>query len=306
MTGTAARRLMPDPTTRVRVSGGDELDVWVIGKGTPVVLVHGAVMRDFLVPLADRLTSWGDHQVIHYGRRGYGGRGLPAEATDIPGQVVDVLAILEALGIEKAHVAGHSFGGYIAMELAARAPDRVLSALLLEPLLGQVVRSAEGQEEMRAVAEVAMPAVIEQLGNGDGHGAVSAFYDATSGVENARELVERSLPRGGRELALRDIATFLQVDWPAMGAWMAEPLRLPDAAMPIVWVGSADSGAAFAESRAYLEEQLPGTTACTVADVGHYFPLLKPAETAGAVHEWLTKLRLGRLDGGRRTLARST
>ena len=286
---TAARRVMPDPTTRVRVSDGDQLDVWVIGEGTPVVFVHGGVMRDFLVPLADELTRRGDHQVIHYGRRGHGGRGLPAEATDIPGQVPDVLAILDALRIEKAHVAGHSLGGYIAMELATRAPDRLLSALLLEPLFGQVVRSTEGQEIMRAVAEVAMPAIIEQYANGDGYGAVSTFYEATSRVENAREPVERALPKGARELAVTDLATFLRVDWPPMGAWMAAPVPLPEATTPIVWIGSTDSGAVFDESRAHLQEQLPGTTTYTIADVGHYFPLLKPAETAVAVDEWLSR-----------------
>ncbi|MCK6209090.1 alpha/beta hydrolase [Georgenia sp. EYE_87] len=289
MTQTAGGRLMPDPTARVRVSDGDELDVWVIGEGTPVVLVHGAVMRDFLVPLAHELTSRGDHQVIHYGRRGHGGRGLPAEATDIPGQVPDVLAVLDALGVDNAHVAGHSLGGYIALELACRAPDRVLSALLLEPLFGQVVRSTEGQEIMRTVAEVAMPAIVERYRNGDRYGAVSAFYAATSRVENARESVERALPRGARELAVTDLATFLQVDWPAMGAWLAEPVPVPEPDAPIVWIGSTDSGAAFDESRAYLQEQLPRTTAYTVADVGHYFPLLKPAETAVAVHEWLSR-----------------
>ena len=287
MTETAAQRVMPDPTATVRVSEGDELDVWVIGEGTPVVFVHGGVMRDFLVPLADELTGRGDHQVIHYGRRGHGGRGLPAEATDIPGQMHDVLTILDALGVEKAHVAGHSFGGYIAMELATRAPERLRSALLLEPLFGQVVRSTEGQEIMRAVAEVAMPAVAGQYANGDRDGAVSTFYEATSRVTNAWEPVERALPTGARELAVTDLATFLQVDWPAMGAWMATPVPLPEPTLPIAWIGSTESGAPFDESRAHLQEQLPGTTSYTIADVGHYFPLLKSAETAVALDEWL-------------------
>lgn len=291
MSDTTAGRVMPEPDTKVRVSDGDELDVWVIGEGTPVVFVHGVVMRDFLVPLADELTRRGDHQVIHYGRRGYGGRGLPGAATDIPGQVPDVLAILDALRIEKAHVAGHSFGGYIALELAARTPERLLSVMLLEPLFGQVVRSAEGQELMRAFAEVAMPAVIGQYENGDGRGAVSAVYEATSGVENARQPVERALPQAAPELAVTDLATFLQVDWPAMGAWTAGAVPLPEATTPTVWIGGSDSGVLFDESRAHLQERLPGTMAYTVADVGHYFPLLKPAETATAVDEWLSRQR---------------
>jgi pimeloyl-ACP methyl ester carboxylesterase len=201
--------------------------------------------------------------------------------------VRDVLAILDALGIGRAHVAGHSFGGYVALELAARAPDRLLSAILLEPLFGQVVRSAEGQEMMHGVAEVAMPAISALYANGDRVRALSAFYDATSRVENARVPVERALPEGAGELAVTDLATFLQVDWPAMGAWMAAPVPLPGTTTPTVWIGSTGSGAAFDESRAYLQAQLPGTVAYTIADVGHYFPLFRPAETAAAIHVWL-------------------
>jgi pimeloyl-ACP methyl ester carboxylesterase len=98
---------------------------------------------------------------------------------------------------------------------------------------------------------------------------------------------DHRLPKGARELVVTDLATFLQVDWPAMGGWMASPVPWPQATTPIVWIGSTDSGAPFDESRARLQGRLPGTTAYPIADVGHYFPLVKPAETAVAVDEWL-------------------
>ena len=120
--GTPTSRGMPEPTTRVKVSDKDQLDVWVAGEGEPVVLIHGAMTRDLLKPLMDELVKKDRYQVIHYARRGHGGHGPPGETADIPGQAADVVAVLDALGVDKAHVAGHSFGAYIALELATQAP----------------------------------------------------------------------------------------------------------------------------------------------------------------------------------------
>ncbi|GAA1553639.1 hypothetical protein GCM10009789_03890 [Kribbella sancticallisti] len=285
---TVTQRVMPAPTARVKVSDGDELDVWVFGEGTPVVFVHGGMMRDFLVPLADELAKRGDYQAIHFGRRGHGGRGLPAEATDIPGQAADVVAILDALGIENAHVAGHSFGAYIALELAGRAPDRLLSALLLELVLGAHLKTEESQQGLKGFTEVVAPAMAEKYASGDRSGAVAMFYEVTSSVEGARTVVESALPKGAGELAAADLATFLQIDGPAMDAWvtMAEPATIREITTPITWIGGADSPPHFTESRDILQEWLPMTTSVDIAAAGHYFPLLKPAETAAAVGEW--------------------
>jgi 3-oxoadipate enol-lactonase len=281
-----AQQAMAEPTTRVSVSDHDVLDVWVMGAGEPVVLVHGAMTRDLLVPLAHELTDNGDHQVIHYGRRGHGGHGLPAEATDIAGQAGDVVTILDALGIEKAHVAGHSLGAYIALEAATRAHDRLLSAILFEPLFPQAWSEAS-QQEMRKISDEALPMIAEMYMSGEADRAVTAFCDITSGVEGAIDLIEPVLPKGARELAAADLDTFFRVDGPAMVSWTVDPATVKEVPTPILWVNGADSPAAFYESRDFLRELLPGTTAVQVAGAGHYFPVLKFAETATAVAEWL-------------------
>jgi pimeloyl-ACP methyl ester carboxylesterase len=284
--GTPTARGVSDPTTRVRVSDKDTLDVWVMGEGEPVVFVHGAMTRDLLKPLADELTRRGGYQVVHYGRRGHGGRGLPAETADIPGQATDVVAILDALGIDKAHVAGHSFGAYIALELATRAPDRLLSAILLEPPFAQVQTEAV-QRLLMDVAEVAMPLVVEKYMSGDADGAVTTLLDATSGVQGVIELIEPALPEGARALAAADLNTWLQVDLPAMGAWMADPATVKEITTPIAWIGGADSPPGFTDSRALIQEWLPTTKAADIVGAGHYFPVLKPAETATTLDELL-------------------
>lgn len=284
--GTPTSRGMPEPTTRVKVSDKDQLDVWVAGEGAPVVLIHGAMTRDLLKPLMDELVKKDRYQVIHYGRRGHGGHGLPGETADIPGQAADVVAVLDALGVDKAHVAGHSFGAYIALEMATQAPDRLLSAVLLEPPLAQAQTEAV-QQAMKQLAEVAMPLVVDKYTSGDADGAVTAFLDFTSGVQDTVELIEPVLPEGARALAAADLNTWLQADLPAMGSWMADPAAVTQLTTPIVWIGGADSPPFFADSRALVQEWRPAMKAATIVGAGHYFPVLKPAETATALDELL-------------------
>jgi pimeloyl-ACP methyl ester carboxylesterase len=275
---------MPEPTARVRVSDSDQLDVWVAGDGEPVVLIHGAMTRDLLKPLMDELVMKDRYQVIRYGRRGHGGHGLPGETAGIPGQAADVVAVLDALGVDKAHVAGHSFGAYIALELATQAPDRLLSAVLLEPPLAQAQTEAV-QQAVEQLAEVAMPLVVDRYTSGDADGAVTAFLDFTSGVRDTVELIEPVLPEGARALAAADLNTWLLADLPAMGSWMADPAAVTQLATPIVWIGGADSPPFLADSRALVKAWRPAMKAATIVGAGHYFPVLKPAETATALDE---------------------
>ncbi|HKP99087.1 MAG TPA: alpha/beta hydrolase [Actinomycetes bacterium] len=284
--GTPTSRSMPEPTTRVRVSDKDQLDVWVAGEGAPVVLIHGAMTRDLLKPLMDELVKKDRYQVIHYGRRGHGGHGLPGETADIPGQVADVVAVLDALGVDKAHVAGHSFGAYIALEMATQAAGRLLSAVLLEPPLAQAQTEAV-QQALKQLAEVAMPLVVDKYTSGDADGAVTAFLDFTSDVQDAVELIEPALPEGARALAAADLNTWLQADLPAMGSWTADPAAVTQLTTPIVWIGGAESPPLFADSRALVQEWRPAMKAATIVGAGHYFPVLRPAETATALDELL-------------------
>lgn len=280
------QRVLPQLTTRVRVSEKDELDVWVRGEGEPIVFVHGAMTRDLLEPLANELASRGRYQVIHYGRRGHGGRGLPGVATDIAGQAADVVTILDALGLDRAHVAGHSLGADIALDMATRTPDRLSSVILFEAMIPRALGEA-AQREVKQVAEEAMPSIAAMYRSGEADRAVTAFCDLTAGVEGAFDLIEPVLPRGARELAAVDLDTFLQVDGPAMFSWTLDAATVREIPTPIQWFNSADSAPGFHDSAAFLQELLPATTSVVVAGAGHYFPLLKLVETATAVDDWL-------------------
>ncbi len=69
--------------------------------------------------------------VIRYDTRGHGASPVPAGPYSIDDLTDDVVALLDGLGIERAHVVGLSLGGMTAMRLAARNPDRVNRLALL-------------------------------------------------------------------------------------------------------------------------------------------------------------------------------
>jgi pimeloyl-ACP methyl ester carboxylesterase len=113
---------------------GVELEYAVVGSGEAVLFIHGAHIADALQPLVAE-PALARFQRIRYHRRGLGGSTRPVAAgpTSVAVQAEDAVGLLDHLGVDRAHVAGHSFGGAIALELAAQHPTRVASLVLLEP-----------------------------------------------------------------------------------------------------------------------------------------------------------------------------
>jgi 3-oxoadipate enol-lactonase len=104
-------------------------DVWVEdtgGVGVPIVLLHPGIadstIWDRLVPLLD------GRRVIRYDLPGYGRSPRPGSASR---PVDDLLGVLDALGVERAHLVGNSLGGGTTLALATTAPERVASVTLL-------------------------------------------------------------------------------------------------------------------------------------------------------------------------------
>jgi pimeloyl-ACP methyl ester carboxylesterase len=109
----------------------------VEGSGPPVLLIQGVGVigngwRPQLEGLRDRFT------LCAFDNRGIGRSAPLAQRTSVEAMAGDALALLDALGWERAHVVGHSMGGLIAEQLALDAPARVSSlALLCTPASGR-------------------------------------------------------------------------------------------------------------------------------------------------------------------------
>jgi 3-oxoadipate enol-lactonase len=101
----------------------------VHGEGPPLLLING---------LADDLTSWAyqiddfkrHYRVIAFDNRGIGGTDKPAGAYTTAQMAADARGLLDAMGLDRAHVLGVSMGGMIAQEFALAYPERVEKLLL--------------------------------------------------------------------------------------------------------------------------------------------------------------------------------
>lgn len=122
------------------------------GAGTPVLFIH---------EFAGDLRSW-EPQLRHFGRRyrciAYNARGYPP--SEVPGDpeaysqaiaVADAVAVLDAAGVDRAHVVGLSMGGFCALHLGLRQPGRCLSLVVAGAGYGA---QPEKQESFRAESEI--------------------------------------------------------------------------------------------------------------------------------------------------------
>lgn len=99
----------------------------------PILFVHGASGngRDPALAFADRLTR---HRAVFVDRPGQGGSSRIGRGDAAPDAQADVLAdMLGHLGIRRAVVVGHSWGGSVAAAMAVAHPDRVSGLVLLAP-----------------------------------------------------------------------------------------------------------------------------------------------------------------------------
>jgi pimeloyl-ACP methyl ester carboxylesterase len=108
--------------------------------GTPVVLLHGlAVSHRYLMPTAHVLAD--THPVFVTDLAGFGLSGKPRRALDVRAHTDLVSAWLDARGLDRVCVVGHSFGAEIAAALARHRPGVVAALVLGGPTTDPVARS---------------------------------------------------------------------------------------------------------------------------------------------------------------------
>jgi pimeloyl-ACP methyl ester carboxylesterase len=114
-------------------AGGVRLRYVEQGSGEPVVLVHG---------FSNRLEIWsttgimpdlaGDHHVIAFDLRGHGKSGKPHDPARYGREMaLDIVRLLDHLGLRRAHIVGYSLGAALTAQLLTLYPERFLSATLI-------------------------------------------------------------------------------------------------------------------------------------------------------------------------------
>src|SRR5215813_14649118 len=101
---------------RTLVTNGVKLEYEIRGVGKPVALIHLSLCADSFATLMDQPALAG-YQLIRYHRRGYAGSSQTAGPVAIANQAADLAGLLDSLGVRRAHIVGHSYGGLVALQL---------------------------------------------------------------------------------------------------------------------------------------------------------------------------------------------
>jgi pimeloyl-ACP methyl ester carboxylesterase len=257
---------------RVNLNGVD-LEYAVQGSGEPLVLIHGAILADAFSPLLAEPRIANTYRVIAYHRRGFAGSSRASTPFTIGQQAADGHALLRHLGITRAHIAGHSYGGAIALQWALDAPAEVQSLALLEAPLFEAIPS--GPTFWEAVAAIRK----DLYDRGDKVGATDAFLTGVVGAQY-RQIIATSLPPGAFELAVADLDTFFQVELPALQQWR---FTAEDAARihhPVLAVVGTETAPIFSEGHAVLKQWISQTEELVVPQATHGLQMMNPRAVA--------------------------
>jgi pimeloyl-ACP methyl ester carboxylesterase len=130
---TTVRAAVAFQRERVFDSAGVPIRFIEDGSGEPVILIHGYtsdaerqwVRSGFFAALAER------HRAIAMDARGHGGSGKPHDpAAYGPEMGLDIVRLMDHLGVPRAHVVGYSMGAHIVAQLLLARPERFLTATL--------------------------------------------------------------------------------------------------------------------------------------------------------------------------------
>jgi pimeloyl-ACP methyl ester carboxylesterase len=151
-----ARPLHADPSelrfSRVALSTGVELHVAEQGpiNGEPLILLHGYSDSWFsysrILPLLPD-----DYRVFALDLRGHGRSSRPAKGYGMDDLARDVVAFMDAKGIVRGTIVGHSMGGFVAQQVALAAPKRVARLVIVSS--ARTPRAFNGIDEFKEVVE---------------------------------------------------------------------------------------------------------------------------------------------------------
>lgn len=192
---------------------GDSLHYIEMGKGDPVVLVHGT-LDDYRLWQMQMDTFSKEHRVIAYSRRyAYPNRRVVNDSADysVTIHAKDLAEFIKAVGPSPVHLVGHSYGAFIALLTAMDHPELVRSVTLGEPPVISFLQHVPGGDTiLNSFMTHSLRPAAEAFKAGNDEKAISVFIAGVTGdtgfyaklpVEEQRKLVENILELRG--VALR-------------------------------------------------------------------------------------------------------
>jgi len=259
---------------------GVQLEYEVKGSGEPVLLISTGPIADSPLPLFPEKALAG-YRLIRYRQRGLD-RSNGAGPVSFAKHAADAAGLLAHLGVRRAHVAGHSTGGLIALQLAVDRPDVVQTLALLEPPLA-------GAPSAGAFFEKQGPA-FAAYGSGDGEGAMSRFLSVVSSLdwETCQRVIEKYIP-GGVARAMAHADDLFGSYLPALQAWQFGADQAAAISQPVLSVVGTDSERLFLDGHELLHTWFPRIEDCRVEGVAHLLHMQRPEPVARGVAEFFAR-----------------
>ena len=249
------------------------------GAGEPVLFIS-PVLADGFLPLLRHPALVDHYELIHYHRRGW------ADSTHTPGpvsirtHVSDAVGLMDHLGIECAHVVGHSSGAAVAAQLALDEPERAHTVSLLELSL---LSLPQGQDFLRGAGPV-----FELYRSGAHEQAFAAFMAAVSGMEweCCRAVLEQGAP-GVVAQSIQDVDTFFGIELPSLVEWSIDAKQAGGIEQPVLSVLGAETLPLWVEVAAFLRANVPRLREVRVDGVGHLLHIQRPDPVASSIATFL-------------------
>jgi pimeloyl-ACP methyl ester carboxylesterase len=274
---TGANALPGAAQDTLTVAVGDiDVAYRIAGAGEPLLMImgFGGTMDAWDPALLDALAA--NYQVITFDNRGMGGTTAAPGPFSIPQLADDTAWLLDALGIERAHVLGFSMGGFIAQELALQHPERVESLVLLATSCGGAEAAPISRDVQRVLADTSGTAA-ERVAR------LLPFMLPESWLAEhesyARAILFRQrIPVDSANLRRQGEAILV---WPGSCDRLAELGH-----RTLVLAGDADAMMPPANAQ-ILAERIPGASLTHFADGGHFLMMQFPEDLARTIHQFL-------------------
>ncbi|MBA3449838.1 MAG: alpha/beta hydrolase [Chloroflexia bacterium] len=259
-----------------------ELEYEVKGSGEPVLLIGTGPIADGFLPFLSEKALVERYSLIRYHQRGQVGSTHSLGPVSFAEHAAEAAALLGHLGVRRAHVAGHSTGATIALQLAVDRPEVVQTLALLEPPL-------TGAPSAGAFFEKAGPA-LAAYDSGDREGAMAGFLSVVSSLdwETCRTVIEKHVP-GGVAQAMKDADIFFDSYLPALNAWQFGPKQVAAISQPVLSVLGTETERWFVDGRELLHSWLPQVEDCTIEGVAHLLHMQRPEPVAQGLAEFFAR-----------------
>ena len=265
------------------VAKTENLNVYyeIIGHGPPLVMIRGVGSNvDHWyeqVPVLSR-----KYQLLVFDNRGIARSSDPGGSFSTKDMAADTVALMEAVGIKKAHVLGYSMGGMIAQELALAYPDKISGLILVATDCGISLRIEARPEYSRLFTEMI------RLGTNEAKTAAAGCLFANQTFESRPDIMQRYA-----EVSLRFPAPqrTLERQWEAITRHDACS-RLQNITAPTLVITGSEDALVPPENSRVLAERIPNAQLRSIDGGGHLFVVEQPQQFNEAVLGFLDSLSL--------------